>query len=91
MTPDTIANCPFNELPAMFPDATPDELRRIRKRAKNALWQRDYRKTETRRTYFHGDGPPIARCEEHERYLRNARAGSAKLLAEIERVFGRAG
>lgn len=42
-------------------------------------------------SYLKGyDGPPIGWTKEDFRLRENARCGSAKLLAEIERVFGRA-
>ena len=34
------------------------------------------------------NGDPIGRCDDSIRYQENAVEGSAKLLAEIERVFG---
>lgn len=89
MTPDIIANCPLSDLPGMFPDKSPAEIRRLRKWAKNALWQREYRKqgrdTSNRNSYLgHLDGPPIARCLGEEKMRADAMLGSQALLDAIK-------
>lgn len=92
MTPDIIANCPLSELPGMFPGKSPEELKRIRKRAKNALWQRRYRAEgrDVSTSSWINAGEPIGRCEEEDHYRLNAVRGSWRLARAIEQAGVRA-
>lgn len=77
MTPDFIATAPLDQLEALFPDKDKIEIRRIRKSAKNALWQRRYRSAGNEKA------AAIRRDYEWERYERDCREGSAALLQAI--------
>lgn len=91
MTPEQIVATPLDQLPLAYPDASLDELRKIRKRAQCVLWQRRYRaqgRDTGKRNFWLGymDGPPIGRCATEEHLKRNAIAGSVKLAAAIKRA-----
>jgi hypothetical protein len=89
VTPEQIVACSAEEVAGQF-QCDIERARIIRKRAKQTLWQRKYRREGRALTKRFGylDGPPIARCREREAMERNAVEASAMLKARILQVFG---
>lgn len=85
MNIDILARTPLPELERMLPNLTPIEVRRARKRATNAVWQRQYRKEGRDKVKR-----PATRDTEYDKYVRDCIEGSRALLTAIQSLQRRA-
>lgn len=86
MSPEQIMAHSSKALAALLPDVPHSEIKKMRHRAKNTLWQRKYRADG--RDVPKGDysGPAIHHCPTQERLIANAREASARLALAIEQA-----
>jgi hypothetical protein len=92
VTPDQIKSHSVAELAVLYPDIPVPELRKMRKRATSAIWQRNYRSVgrDSSNAYLGSfDGPAIAHCPVYSKMVEDAIAGSQKLLRALQNTGAR--
>lgn len=77
-----LAKAPLPDIERTFPEKTPAEIRKMKKRARCRLFQRAYRRRNHSKT-----SPPCGRDNDFERFAADCVKGSARLLDAIRRVY----